>query len=389
MAAQRPVSLVEPLGGVLVDRTDATLDGSMAHRSGPAIELSRFTLADFRLIANGAYSPLAGFMTRSDYESVVDRAALCSGVPWTLPIVLPVPSEIARTLSDGVVVLLTFSGDVVGTLTVTDVFERDVEREASEVYRTRDADHPGVRAIREQNRWAVGGGITAIPSEADALTKDPAQTRSAFVERGWKTVVAFQTRNPIHRAHEYLTKVALEQVDGLLIHPLSGVTKDDDVPFDVRMRCYQALVDVYYPNDRAVLTPWPAAMRYAGPREAIFHGLVRRNYGCTHFIIGRDAAGVGSYYGPYDAQKLYDELGGADRLGFTAMKFEHAFWCRRCEGMASTRTCPHDSESRVVLSGTKVREMLTRGETIPEEFTRPEVAAILRTAYAVSAAAAS
>ncbi|MBV8302281.1 MAG: sulfate adenylyltransferase [Candidatus Dormibacteraeota bacterium] len=383
------MSLVEPLGGVLVDRTDATRDGSMAHRSRLAIELSRFTLADFRLIANGAYSPLAGFMTRSDYQSVVDRAALCSGVPWTLPIVLPVPSEIARTLSDGAVVLLTFSGDVVGTLTVTDVFERDVEREASEVYRTRDADHPGVRSLREQNRWAVGGDITALPSKADALTKDPAQTRSAFVERGWKTVVAFQTRNPIHRAHEYLTKVALEQVDGLLIHPLSGVTKDDDVPFGVRMRCYQALVEGYYPSDRVVLTPWPAAMRYAGPREAIFHGIVRRNYGCTHFIIGRDAAGVGSYYGPYDAQKLYDELGGADRLGFTAVKFEHAFWCRRCEGMASTRTCPHDSESRVVLSGTKVREMLTRGETIPEEFTRPEVAAILRDAYGVSTAAVS
>jgi sulfate adenylyltransferase len=242
---------------------------------------------------------------------------------------------------------------------------------------------PGVRALLAQGGLLVGGDVEVVrtASAEDVLT--PARTRAEFSRRGWSTVVAFQTRNPIHRAHEYLTKVALEQIDGLLLHPLSGATKDDDVPLEVRVRCYRVLLKRYYPQDRTLLSLFPATMRYAGPREAIHHGLVRRNYGCSHFIIGRDAAGVGNYYGTYDAQALYDELGGAERLGFTALKFEHSFYCNACRGMASTRTCPHGSEDRLVLSGTRVREMLSRGEELPAEFTRPEVAEVLREAYAV------
>jgi sulfate adenylyltransferase len=250
--------------------------------------------------------------------------------------------------------------------------------------RTDDVAHPGVRALFAQGDILVGGDVEVVQTAAPDDVLTPAQTRAEFSRRGWSTVVAFQTRNPIHRAHEYLTKVALEQIDGLLLHPLSGATKDDDVPLEVRVRCYRVLLERYYPQDRTLLSLFPATMRYAGPREAIYHGLVRRNYGCSHFIIGRDAAGVGNYYGTYDAQALYDELGGAERLGFTALKFEHSFYCNACRGMASTRTCPHGNEDRLVLSGTRVREMLSRGEELPAEFTRPEVAAVLREAYAVA-----
>jgi sulfate adenylyltransferase len=378
--------LIAPLGGVLVD---GNVDGAeqdefraQADRL-PALDLSDAVAADAWLIGEGAYSPLTGFLAGADYRSVVDHAQLADGSPWTLPITLPVSRQVAQTLSGGdVVALRTAGAELLGTLTVSDVFSRDVEREAKEVYRTTDLAHPGVALIHDQGELLVGGAVRVIPRSDRTVARSPSETRAAFAAQGWKTVVAFQTRNPIHRAHEYLTKVALEQVDGLLVHPLVGVTKDDDIPVDVRMRCYQVLLDGYYPRDRVLLSAFPAAMRYAGPREAVFHGLVRRNYGCSHFIIGRDAAGVGSYYGAYDAQLLYDELGGAPRLGFTAFKFEHTFYCRVCEGMASARTCPHDEESRLALSGTRVRQLLRDGEALPAEFTRPEVAAVLREAYA-------
>ncbi|MFN2569812.1 MAG: sulfate adenylyltransferase, partial [Candidatus Dormibacteria bacterium] len=269
-------------------------------------------------------------------------------------------------------------------LTVSDRFPRESDLEAREVYRCTDDAHPGVRAMRAAGSHLLGGPVDVPPAghgATAALALEPADTRAAFIERGWSAVVAFQTRNPVHRAHEYLTKVALEQVDGLLLHPLVGVTKDDDIPADVRLRCYRVLLDRYYPAERVLLATFAAAMRYAGPREAVFHGLVRRNFGCSHFIIGRDAAGVGSYYGTYDAQKLYDELGGAERLGFSAFKFEHTFYCSVCECMASTRTCPHGAGDRVVLSGSRVRELLTSNQDLPRVFSRPEVADILRAAY--------
>ena len=387
------MTLIAPLGGELVNRTVAAGAGDELVGSAacmPSIELGDAALADLGLIAAGAYSPLRGFLDSTDYASVVEHAQLADGTPWTLPITLPVSGLVAASARAGdTLALRDRRGELRGVITVSEVYRRDPLREAREVYRTTDAAHPGVRALLAQSDLLLGGEVTALPAPVGAAALTPAQTRAAFLERDWSTVVAFQTRNPVHRAHEYLTKVALEQVDGLLLHPLVGATKDDDIPADVRMDCYRALLDGYYPANRVLLATFAAAMRYAGPREAVYHGLVRRNFGCSHFIIGRDAAGVGSYYGTYDAQHLYDELGGAARLGFTAFKFEHTFWCNACEGMASDRTCPHPGDSRLVLSGTRVRELLRDGSALPHEFTRPEVATVLARAYATEPAGAT
>jgi sulfate adenylyltransferase len=384
--------LVTPLGGRLVDRRLAPHAADDLRRRAatlPGLRLREAELADLELLGNGAYSPLTGFLGRADYEAVVDGAALGDGTPWTLPITLSAGDLDVGALAEGAeVALRDASGRLRGVLGVREVFTRDLEREAREVYRTTDDAHPGVRALRGAGATLIGGAVRVLGGVGDGRALDPAQTRAALVQRGWRTVVAFQTRNPVHRAHEYLTKVALEQVDGLLLHPLVGVTKDDDIPAEVRMRCYEVLLDGYYPPERVLLSTFPAAMRYAGPREAVYHGLVRRNYGCSHFIIGRDAAGVGSYYGTYDAQRLYDELGGAERLGFQAFKFEHTFHCTACEGMASARTCPHGPEHRLLLSGTRVRELLAAGDDLPRAFSRPEVAEILRAAYAPAAGGA-
>ncbi len=380
--------LITPLGGTLIDlmmTPDELADVAARSDELLALRIPSTAAADLALLGSGAYSPMKGFLGRADYESVVSRAELSDGTPWTLPITLPAGGA-GRQAREGAVVALRDEGDrLLGTLIVEEVFERDLDAEAREVYRTNDTAHPGVAALFAQGTTTIAGPVRVAPTPAEEFPTTPAETRAAFAERGWSTVVGFQTRNPVHRAHEYLTKVALEQVDGLLLHPLSGATKGDDVPFEVRMECYRVLLDRYYPANRVVLGLFPGAMRYAGPREAIYHGLVRRNYGCTHFIIGRDAAGVGNYYGSYDAQTLFDELGGAGRLGFAAYKFEHSFYCRGCEEMASTKTCPHGADERVILSGTRVRELLTRGEEIPHEFTRPEVAEILKAAYAAPA----
>jgi sulfate adenylyltransferase len=385
---EKEATLISPLGGALVDllmTADELADLGARADDLISLRVSETASADLALLGNGAYSPLDGFQGRADYESVVEHASLGDGTPWTLPITLPAGGQ-ARSLQEGAVVALRDdTGHLLGALTVTEIYDRDLEAEAREVYRTTDQAHPGVAALFAQGPTVVAGPVRVAAQAAGDVPSAPAETRAALADRGWSTVVGFQTRNPVHRAHEYLTKVALEQVDGLLLHPLSGVTKGDDVPFEVRMQCYRVLLDGYYPPNRVVLGVFPGAMRYAGPREAIYHGQVRRNYGCSHFIIGRDAAGVGTYYGTYDAQTLFDELGGAERLGFAAYKFEHSFYCRACESMASTKTCPHGADDRVILSGTRVREMLTRGDPIPHEFTRPEVAEILRAAYAVAA----
>jgi sulfate adenylyltransferase len=347
-----------------------------------SLTLSERHTADFEMIANGGFAPLRGFQGSADWERVCAEMRTADGEYWPIPITLATDLDCA--VGD-VVSLSSDEGEPLGRLTVEEIFERDVKREAEQVYRTTDEAHPGVAAIYEEGARCIAGPIEAeaLPQHEDAFMSryfTAEESRKAFAERGWNRVVAFQTRNPIHRAHEYLTKAALEICDGLFIHPLIGKTKAGDIPADVRMRCYEVLMERYYPEDRVILGVFPSKMHYAGPREAILHAIARRNYGATHFIVGRDHAGVGDYYGTYDAQKIFDEVDTAE-LGIEPLFFEHSFWCNECEGMASGKTCPHDSEAHVFLSGTKVREMLGNGERPPHEFSRAEVADILIDAY--------
>ncbi len=372
-------TLIAPHGGTLVDRT-ASQDEAKKLLAGaaslPRIPLSDRSICDVICIATGAYSPLTGFMGSADYRSVVDSMRLSNGLIWSMPIVLPVGN--ADIKAGASAALTDENGDVVAVIDVQEVFQGDPAREAEKVYGTSDNAHPGVAAVLEAGPRYAAGPITLVKMPAPqfpAETMTPAQTRAKFASLGWRTIVAFQTRNPVHRAHEYLQKVALEIVDGLLLHPLVGKTKGDDVPADVRMRCYHVLLEKYYPLGRTVLSVFPAAMRYAGPREAVLHAIARKNYGCSHFIVGRDHAGVGSYYGTFDAQRIFDGIEA--ELGVTILRFEHSFWCNVCEGMATTKTCPHDKANHVALSGTKVRDMLRAGQRPPQEFSRPEVADVL------------
>ncbi len=340
------------------------------------IGLSPAEANDLGLIANGAFAPLDGFLRQADYERVVDEMRLADGRVWSIPITLALPEGIVP--DTGSTVELYDGERLRASMRVDEVFARDKRRELQNVYRTEDPAHPGVARILAQGDLLAGGPVTVVADdrEDDPLSLTPAQTRAAFAKRGWKTIVAFQTRNPVHRAHEYIQKAALEGVDGLLLHPLVGETKSDDISADVRVACYKALLENYYPADRVLLATLPAAMRYAGPREAIHHALVRKNYGCTHFIVGRDHAGVGNYYGTYDAQRLFDTFAPGE-LGIVPLKFENSFFCKRCDGMASQKTCPHDVAHHVSLSGTAVRDLLRSGLRPPPEFSRPEVAQIL------------
>jgi sulfate adenylyltransferase len=371
--------MIAPHGGKLVNRSVDSPQAELELREG-AQGLRRLTLTgrelnDLALIANGALSPLTGFMNRKDYDQVVTTMRLAGGLPWSIPVVLAVDREEAP-IAGTRAALYDGEGQLRAVIEVEDVFEHDKLREAQNVYRTEDQKHPGVAALYERKEVLIGGAVSVLPSEHDPVSLSPNETRAEFERRGWKTIVGFQTRNPVHRAHEYIQKCALEMVDGLLLHPLVGETKSDDIPAEVRMRCYRALLDNYYPADRVLLSTLPAAMRYAGPREAIFHAMMRKNYGCTHFIVGRDHAGVGSYYGTYDAQKLFEEFTPAE-LGIAPLKFENSFYCRRCQSMGTQKTCSHDSANHVSLSGTSVREMLRAGQLPPPEFSRPEVAQIL------------
>jgi len=347
----------------------------------PRVQLDERAVSDLEMIAIGAFSPLTGFMAQADYDRVVTDMRLANGLPWSIPITLSVEDAIASPLTEGSLIRLDDpTGKFIGVLELTEKYRYDKTTEAVNVYRTDDAKHPGVQVVYNQGEINLAGPIWLLQRnehpQFPAYQIDPATSRQMFKEKGWKTIVGFQTRNPIHRAHEYIQKCAMETVDGLFLHPLVGATKDDDIPADVRMRCYEIILEHYYPQDRVILAINPAAMRYAGPREAIFHALVRKNYGCTHFIIGRDHAGVGDYYGTYDAQHIFDEFESAE-LGIVPMKFEHAFYCTRTESMATTKTSPSTPQERIHLSGTKVREMLRRGELPPPQFSRPEVAAEL------------
>ena len=371
--------MIAPHGGLLVDLVaGAGREAELRARAGglPRIVLTARQLSDLDLLAIGALSPLEGFMGESDYTSVVADMRLANGLVWSIPVTLAVDrANVPR--DDGEIALYDEAGELRAILNLRERFAYDKTREAREVYGTADGAHPGVAAIYAQGDVLLGGPVTVFRTiETDPYRLTPAQTRAEFAARGWRTIVGFQTRNPVHRAHEYIQKCALELVDGLLLHPLVGETKADDIPADVRMQCYRVLLDNYYPADRVLLAAMPASMRYAGPREAAFHALIRKNYGCTHFIVGRDHAGVGTYYGTYDAQKLMDSIAPAD-LGIIPLKFENSFYCHSCAGMASEKTCPHGADARVSLSGSAVRTMLLAGESPPPEFSRPEVARIL------------
>ena len=348
----------------------------------PTLSLDEDEESDFFLLACGAYNPLQGFMNREDYYAVLNHCRLASGRPWPLPIVLSLHEEQVRGLpSSGPIALFNRQGQALGVLVLRRIFRRELQDEAAKVFGTKDRKHPGVAVLMTKGTYLAGGEIMALkPRENGYLYPwEPEETKRLIVERGWNTVAGFQTRNPIHRAHEYLQKIALELVDGLLIHPLVGRTKAGDIPAEIRMRCYKELIKHYYPKNRVLLGVFPAVMRYAGPREALFHALVRKNYGCTHMIIGRDHAGVGDYYSTYEAQEFCAQF--ATELELEILPFENAFYCNLCKQTATEKTCPHSQEERMILSGTKARKILQEGGELPPEFTRPEVALILKEYY--------
>jgi sulfate adenylyltransferase len=350
-----------------------------------SVQVSSRLVADLECLAVGAYSPVEGFMNKGDYESVLKHMRLESGAAWTLPITLPIDDEQLESIRGSKqVVLLSGSAQPLAILHVGEIYEYDRQAEARHVYRTEDTAHPGVALLRDQGNHLVGGTVTVLDLppgrlfEAERLS--PAYIRRLIEKKGWKTVCGFHARNPIYRAHEYLTKCALELVDGLLLHPTVGDDRGDNISSTARIASYQYLVENFYPPNRVILSVFPGLAKYAGPREAVFHALCRKNYGCTHMIVGRDHAGVGNYYGSFEAHEIFGEFTPAE-LGITPIFVDHAFWCRLCDQMATAKTCPHRPEERVALSATEVRRRLASGETIPPEFARPQIVEVLRQSF--------
>lgn len=382
--------LVQPHGGEL---KPLILHGQvLAHAKNeagafPQIRLTSRETSDLIMLAVGAFSPLNGFMKHDDYIGVVKDMHMADGTLWPVPITLAVskPQADSFRLGDQVALVDDESGELMGSMVIEDKYAYDKKVEALQVFRTEDQAHPGVAKLYGQQDVLIGGAVKVFseapyPELYGHYYGRPAETRAIFEERGWSTVSAFQTRNPIHRSHEYCTKIALEVSDGVLIHPLVGKLKSDDIPADVRMKCYEVLIENYYPKERVVLKVYPMEMRYGGPREAVLHAVFRQNYGCTHLIVGRDHAGVGNYYGPFDAQKIFEDIEESE-LKIKPLNIDWTFWCNKCDGMASMKTCPHGKEERVAISGTKMREMLSNGEQLPKEFSRPEIGEILMNYY--------
>jgi sulfate adenylyltransferase len=377
-------NLIAPHGGRLVNRLVEGFEREKLLETSKelkAVRLGIREISDLELIAIGGLSPLEGFQGKSDYQSILRNKRLANGLPWTIPITLSASRDEADGFHEGdQLSLIDAAGEVIAIMDLEEKFQQEREKEAKSIYGTNEQAHPGVAALYKTGDILLAGKVHVLnrPAHHDfqRYRLDPKRSREVFDQKGWRLIVGFQTRNPVHRAHEYIQKVAMETVDGLFLHPLVGETKGDDIPANIRMQCYEVLLERYYPEQRVVLGVNPAAMRYAGPMEAIFHAIIRKNYGCSHFIVGRDHAGVGNYYGTYDAHYIFDEF-RPDELGITPMFFDHTFYCKECGNMASKKTCPHDMSHHVILSGTKVRELLRRGETPPVEFTRPEVARVL------------
>ena len=377
---------VPPHGGKLsplLSQGEDLKRGLNKARRFPQVKLSSREVSDLIMLGMGAFSPLRGFMTRADYEGVLNDMRLKDGTFWPVPITLAVSKDHADFLKEGQEVALVdgSTGEIMGIMSIEEKFSYDKDFEARNVFLTDEVKHPGVSKLYQQREILLGGPVKVF-SEGEYPDRfpwhygRPAEVRRIFEERGWSQVVAFQVRNPIHRSHEYCTKIALEISDGLFIHPLVGALKEDDIPAEVRIRCYEVLLEKYYPKDRVLMKVYPMEMRYAGPREALLHAVIRQNFGCTHIIVGRDHAGVGNYYGPFDAQKIFDTL-KPDDLQIKPLKIDWTFYCYKCEGMASLKTCPHSKEDRCLISGTELRRMLSRGEMPPPEFSRPEVLEIL------------
>jgi len=382
--------LVSPHGGgplkPLLLEGEARAQAVARAQALPKLRVSSREKGDLIMLGIGGFTPLPGFMTHGDWQSVCDGMKLASGLFWPIPITLSTDRAVADLIATGAEVALVDpdSDEILATMRVSEKYGIDKKHECMMVFRTADPEHPGVRMVMEQGEVNLAGPVQVLSTggfeKYGALFMTPKQTREVFTSLGWTRIAAFQTRNPMHRSHEYLAKVAIEVCDGVLVHSLLGALKPGDIPAEVRTRAIATLIDRYFVARTVVQAGYPLDMRYAGPREALLHALFRQNYGCSHLIVGRDHAGVGSYYGPFDAHRIFDEI-PADALQTKALKIDWTFWCYECGGMASARTCPHDEKDRLLVSGTKLRKWLSEGAEVPAEFSRPEVLAILREYY--------